>query len=144
MNMCSKCFREHQRSNPSPDTEMPPAPVSEPMPAPVSPTAAAVAAAFSPIVRAPPSESEDAYYAAAGPADTVAPPQRKVQKNTSRCFSCRKKIGLTGFKCHCDYVFCSEHRYSDKHSCDFDYQASAREQLEKNNPVVVASKLEKI
>lgn len=76
--------------------------------------------------------------------DPAAPPPRKVQKNTKRCFSCKKKIGLTGFQCHCGYFYCSEHRYSDKHDCDYDYQANAREQLEKANPVVVASKLEKI
>lgn len=76
--------------------------------------------------------------------EEVAPPPRKVQKNTSKCFSCKRKIGLTGFQCRCGYFFCSTHRYSDQHDCDFDFQSLAREQLEKANPVVVASKLDKI
>ena len=36
--------------------------------------------------------------------------QRPVQKNPGRCFACNKRVGLTGFKCRCDYVFCSTHR----------------------------------
>lgn len=76
--------------------------------------------------------------------DTGVPPPRKIQKNTNRCFSCRKKVGLTGFKCRCGYVYCGEHRYSDKHGCDFDYKSEAKAQLEKANPVVVASKIDRI
>merc|ERR1719237_837900 len=33
----------------------------------------------------------------------------------------KKKLGLTGFTCRCGGLFCSIHRYSDKHQCDFDY-----------------------
>ena len=36
--------------------------------------------------------------------------RRPVQTNTGRCFSCRKKIGLTGFQCRCEYFFCAQHR----------------------------------
>ncbi len=36
--------------------------------------------------------------------------QRPVQKNPGRCFVCNKRVGLTGFKCRCEYVFCSTHR----------------------------------
>ena len=35
---------------------------------------------------------------------------------------CKKKVGLTGFTCRCGGLFCSIHRYSDKHQCDFDYK----------------------
>eukprot|EP00163_Fabomonas_tropica_P017947 TRINITY_DN318_c0_g1_i1.p1 TRINITY_DN318_c0_g1~~TRINITY_DN318_c0_g1_i1.p1 ORF type:complete len:303 (-),score=23.97 TRINITY_DN318_c0_g1_i1:413-1321(-) len=66
------------------------------------------------------------------------------QKNTSRCWSCKKRIGLTGFRCRCGFYYCGTHRYSDKHSCTFDYKAEARKELSKANPVVKASKLEKI
>ena len=41
---------------------------------------------------------------AAGPSD-----ERPAQK-PGRCFSCNKRVGLTGFKCRCDRVFCSSHR----------------------------------
>ncbi|RUS87681.1 hypothetical protein EGW08_004522 [Elysia chlorotica] len=36
---------------------------------------------------------------------------KKPKKN--RCMECRKKVGLTGFVCHCGKLFCSLHRYSD-------------------------------
>ena len=39
-----------------------------------------------------------------------------------RCATCKKKLGLTGFTCRCGGLFCSIHRYSDKHQCDFDYK----------------------
>eukprot|EP00183_Erythrolobus_madagascarensis_P000374 CAMPEP_0185847858 /NCGR_PEP_ID=MMETSP1354-20130828/2957_1 /TAXON_ID=708628 /ORGANISM="Erythrolobus madagascarensis, Strain CCMP3276" /LENGTH=233 /DNA_ID=CAMNT_0028548191 /DNA_START=118 /DNA_END=819 /DNA_ORIENTATION=- len=71
-------------------------------------------------------------------------PRRKVQKNKGRCFECRKKVGLTGFTCRCGYVFCGEHRYADQHACTFDYKSQAKELLTKANPVVVASKVDKI
>ncbi|KAH6559016.1 hypothetical protein KP509_1Z032000 [Ceratopteris richardii] len=61
-----------------------------------------------------------------------------------RCSSCRKRIGLTGFKCRCGDTFCSTHRYSDKHSCTFDYKAMARKEISANNPVVKAEKITKL
>lgn len=41
------------------------------------------------------------------------------------CFSCRPVILTTffsGFICRCGGMFCSIHRYSDKHVCAFDYK----------------------
>lgn len=72
-------------------------------------------------------------------------PSHPLQKQPpSRCFACRKRVGLTGFKCRCGDVFCSLHRYSDKHNCSFDYKAAARAAISKANPVVKAEKIEKI
>jgi len=65
-------------------------------------------------------------------------------KKRNRCYSCRKKVGLTGFECRCGGLFCGLHRYSDKHNCTFDYKADGREQLTKANPVVVGEKIKKI
>ncbi|GJT44095.1 zinc finger A20 and AN1 domain-containing stress-associated protein 8-like protein [Tanacetum coccineum] len=62
----------------------------------------------------------------------------------SRCTTCRKKVGLTGFNCRCGNLFCSIHRYSDKHDCQFDYRATAKDAIAKANPVVKAEKLDKI
>ncbi|KAI5078172.1 hypothetical protein GOP47_0007996, partial [Adiantum capillus-veneris] len=62
----------------------------------------------------------------------------------SRCASCNKRVGLTGFKCRCGGIFCSLHRYNDKHNCSFDYRAAAREAISKANPVVKADKIDKI
>ncbi|RZC57720.1 hypothetical protein C5167_005024 [Papaver somniferum] len=64
-----------------------------------------------------------------------------VTKN--RCFSCNKKVGLTGITCKCGSVFCSLHRYPEKHSCDFDYKSVGRETLAKLNPQVKADKIER-
>jgi len=67
---------------------------------------------------------------------------KKPKKN--RCLTCRKKVGLTGFSCRCGGMFCSIHRYSDKHDCTFDYKELAQQQIRKSNPVVVGEKITKI
>lgn len=51
---------------------------------------------------------------------------------------------MAGFKCRCEYIFCSLHRHSDKHNCTFDYKAHSRAELTKANPTVVADKIEKV
>ncbi|XP_072514481.1 AN1-type zinc finger protein 5b [Salminus brasiliensis] len=71
-----------------------------------------------------------------------APEAPKPKKN--RCFMCRKKVGLTGFDCRCGNLFCGIHRYSDKHNCPYDYKAEAAAKIRKENPVVVADKIQRI
>jgi len=66
------------------------------------------------------------------------------KKKKNRCIACKKKVGLTGFTCRCGGLFCSIHRYSDKHECGFDYKALGAEEISKSNPVVVAPKVAKI
>ncbi|KAI3678116.1 hypothetical protein L6452_37397 [Arctium lappa] len=68
----------------------------------------------------------------------------KVKEGPSRCSACRKRVGLTGFNCRCGNLFCSAHRYSDKHECPFDYRSAGRDAIAKANPVVKAEKLDKI
>jgi len=70
--------------------------------------------------------------------------ETKPKVGPSRCTSCKKRVGLTGFKCKCGDLFCGSHRYSDKHNCPFDYRTAARDAIAKANPVVKAEKLEKI
>jgi hypothetical protein len=74
--------------------------------------------------------------------DDNSPKDGKKKKN--RCMACKKKVGLTGFTCRCGGLFCSIHRYSDKHECSFDYKALGAEEISKSNPVVVAEKVSKI
>eukprot|EP00658_Telonema_sp_P-2_P078951 TRINITY_DN7520_c0_g1_i7.p1 TRINITY_DN7520_c0_g1~~TRINITY_DN7520_c0_g1_i7.p1 ORF type:complete len:156 (+),score=19.94 TRINITY_DN7520_c0_g1_i7:267-734(+) len=83
--------------------------------------------------------------AASSPSDSPSKKGKKKKKE-GRCpvEGCRKKVGLTGFQCRCGSTFCSLHRYSDAHACDFDYKALAREQLCAANPAVVAAKFDKI
>lgn len=65
-----------------------------------------------------------------------------VQPN--RCGTCRKRTGLTGFKCRCGITFCGTHRYPEKHECGFDFKAVGREEIAKANPVIKADKLRRI
>ncbi|XP_054905128.1 AN1-type zinc finger protein 5 isoform X1 [Poeciliopsis prolifica] len=69
-------------------------------------------------------------------------PDKNKKKN--RCFSCRKKVGLTGFDCRCGNLFCAIHRYSDKHDCPYDYRSAAAARIRKENPIVVAEKIQKL
>nr|QYC07285.1 SAP9 [Tamarix hispida] len=73
--------------------------------------------------------------------DILALPAKKV---VNRCLCCNKRVGLTGFRCRCGDLFCSEHRYSDRHDCNYDYKAAGREAIARENPVVRAAKILKV
>lgn len=64
--------------------------------------------------------------------------------NRCSCSGCRRKLGLMGFRCRCGDMFCSEHRYSDRHDCSYDYKAAGREAIARENPVVKAAKILKV
>lgn len=68
----------------------------------------------------------------------------KAKVGPNRCGTCKKKVGITGFKCRCGNLYCGAHRYSDKHECQFDYRSAAQDAIAKANPVVKAEKLDKI
>lgn len=65
-----------------------------------------------------------------------------VQPN--RCLSCRKRVGLTGFKCKCGSMFCGTHRYPERHGCGFDFKTVGREEIARANPLIRAEKLQRI
>ena len=67
-----------------------------------------------------------------------------IQTDPSRCWSCRKKVALLGFKCRCDYIFCASHRPPETHHCTFDYKQYGRELSKKNNPRIVGAKIQHI
>uniref|UniRef100_A0A1J3D7L3 Zinc finger A20 and AN1 domain-containing stress-associated protein 5 n=1 Tax=Noccaea caerulescens TaxID=107243 RepID=A0A1J3D7L3_NOCCA len=71
-------------------------------------------------------------------------PVKRDQQIVNRCSGCRKKVGLTGFRCRCGDLFCSEHRYSDRHDCSYDYKTAGREAIARENPVVKAAKMVKV
>jgi predicted nucleic acid binding AN1-type Zn finger protein len=83
----------------------------------------------------------DVSASSASAADAAAPAEPKV---STRCNKCRKKVGLTGFKCKCGLLFCGQHRYAEAHDCGFDYKTTQREKLAAANPVVQAAKMERI
>uniref|UniRef100_A0A0E0HX42 AN1-type domain-containing protein n=1 Tax=Oryza nivara TaxID=4536 RepID=A0A0E0HX42_ORYNI len=125
-NMCSKCYRDFVKV-----TTMA-APVVEKkafMPASSSKT---------PLEPAKPDE-----VPAAAVEDKQAA-QEPPKPPSNRCLSCRKKVGLTGFQCRCGGTFCSTHRYTEAHDCTFDYKKAGRDQIAKQNPVVIAEKINKI
>ncbi|CAL5212270.1 unnamed protein product [Lathyrus oleraceus] len=66
------------------------------------------------------------------------------QPNPNRCGSCRRRVGLTGFKCRCGLTLCGSHRYPEQHGCGFDFKGMGREQIAKANPLVKGEKLNKI
>ncbi|CAN8288316.1 unnamed protein product [Cochlearia groenlandica] len=78
-------------------------------------------------------------------AEVAAPEEAvKPKQGPSRCTTCNKRVGLTGFKCRCGNLFCGTHRYANVHDCSFNYHAAAQEAIAKANPVVKADKLGKI
>ncbi|KAK3001594.1 hypothetical protein RJ639_021600 [Escallonia herrerae] len=66
------------------------------------------------------------------------------RREVNRCSGCKRKVGLMGFRCRCGDMFCSEHRYSDRHDCSFDYKAAGREAIARENPLVRAAKILKV
>ncbi|KAJ4771539.1 Zinc finger A20 and AN1 domain-containing stress-associated protein 6 [Rhynchospora pubera] len=71
------------------------------------------------------------------------PVQLDVKKPANRCAVCNKKVRLMGFQCRCGNVFCSVHRYSDKHGCNFNYREAGQDAIVKANPIVKADKIDK-
>jgi hypothetical protein len=77
--------------------------------------------------------------------DEPAPePQPKVRPKKCEQNGCTKKLALTDFACKCKQYYCSSHRFSDSHSCTFDYKGVGKELLEKQLLEVKGSRLEKI
>jgi hypothetical protein len=156
--MCSKCYKETITKNGLAAPAARPKPVEAPAtatPTPPPPPPALVVTTPAPVEpSAPPAAAKEAspVSAVAEPANVRPPsdegtedePPKKVQVNTSRCWTCNRKIGLTGFQCKCEFFFCAEHRYSDRHECVFDFKAVGKQQLTKANPMIVPSKLDTI
>eukprot|EP00301_Raphidiophrys_heterophryoidea_P004029 c11785_g1_i1.p1 GENE.c11785_g1_i1~~c11785_g1_i1.p1 ORF type:complete len:159 (-),score=34.24 c11785_g1_i1:413-889(-) len=128
-NMCSKCFKDKQKPGPGSQPSLPQVLPSNP----IVPPAAPVSNPLTPSVEAPPPT----------PAVTAALPGSD-QTNKSRCWTCKKKVGLMGFECKCYYVFCAEHRHAEAHQCPHDYKTEQRQKLKESNPIVVADKVTRI
>jgi len=69
---------------------------------------------------------------------------REQQTNRSRCWHCKRKVGIVGIECRCGYVFCGKHRYADEHKCDFDHRKRHQDNLRMANKIVKAEKFDKI
>ncbi|KAF5750498.1 hypothetical protein HS088_TW03G00835 [Tripterygium wilfordii] len=132
MNMCSKCYRDYC--------------LKEQQAASIKASLSASSPSFSP------SPAIDSLSSLTLPVVTgdvqntvaeVATAMGTVQQ-PNRCSVCRKRVGLTGFKCRCGITFCGSHRYPEKHDCTFDYKTAGREDIARANPLVKGEKLHKI
>lgn len=143
-NLCSKCYRDLMLTESQASSAM----------AAVEKTFAAAAPATDAPVIIPHVEEQSVEevsisLSAAGPSSSQIPPDTAgfgtpLPETPNRCFSCRKRVGLTGFKCRCGNTFCGVHRYAEKHTCTFDFKAAGRETIAKANPTIKAAKIEKI
>ncbi|MCD7467288.1 hypothetical protein HAX54_004628 [Datura stramonium] len=135
-NYCSKCYRdislkEEQKSGAKSVDSLFPPPSSSSSEV-VSPKRVSAQVKIDPVV----SMADVVVLPPAAAEQAVAQP--------NRCLVCRKKVGLTGFKCRCGTTFCGTHRYPEVHGCTFDFKSMGREAIAKANPLVKAEKLEKI
>ncbi|MBA0766828.1 hypothetical protein Gotri_015832, partial [Gossypium trilobum] len=73
----------------------------------------------------------------------VACSQQLEPKAANKCFICRMKVGLTGFKCRCENTFCGEYWYPKKHECSFDFKGVGCDAIAKANPIAKADKVER-
>ena len=87
----------------------------------------------------PPADREEDLGAAASSQDGDKEGEKDGKKKKNRCQSCKKKVGLTGFTCRCGGLFCSIHRYSDKHQCDFDYKVTPDRQTLLSHNLITSS-----
>lgn len=124
-NMCSKCYRDHVAADGTTPSVY------------FAPAAAASSSTATPEKKVKISAAVDASSDAPAAVD----PASVKPAAANRCATCRKKVGILGFRCRCEGTFCSVHRYADKHACGFDYKTAAQEQIATQNPVVVADKM---
>ena len=61
----------------------------------------------------------------------------------NHCIVCNKS-NYMNFLCRCGNFTCIKHRYANEHNCDYDYKKNAKDNLEKNNPIIIADKINRI
>ncbi|KAJ8493785.1 hypothetical protein OPV22_015506 [Ensete ventricosum] len=127
LNLCPKCYRDHRLK----EEEQ---------------RQAASHAANVAVAEKPPHASSSASAAAPPAGNARAPPAlaSPAAAGPSRCAMCRKRVGLTGFRCRCGATHCGAHRHAEQHGCTFDFKAAGREAIARANPVVKADKLNRI
>lgn len=140
-NYCSKCFQLQMKkaeNKDSPSTSTTPA--ASPAAAPSSPASTLT---IPPISNDEQTTSPTTSAPATASPTSESTPAAKTEKR-NRCFSCKKKVGVLGFECRCNNVFCGDHRLAQFHDCPYDMKKHIQEQLRKNNPKVETAKIEKI
>ena len=69
-------------------------------------------------------------------ADTTKP------KTKSKCFNCKKKLGLLKYDCKCEHKFCVVCVLPETHNCKFNFVEEGKNQLESKLIKVVNSKIQ--
>lgn len=151
--LCSKCYRDHrlkedqeaaakmavekslQASSPAPAASS-----SSSIDAVAAPSPSA-SADLVPALSLNQGESDSTTLAAGPPAAAAA---RTPATQPGRCTACRKRVGLTGFRCRCGDTYCGAHRYPEQHGCTFDFKSAGRDAIARANPIVKADKLDRI
>ncbi|KAL5971966.1 Zinc finger A20 and AN1 domain-containing stress-associated protein 9, partial [Taenia solium] len=149
-NMCSKCYQEFLKSEKSTQASKN---MSAAYPA-LSPSQSVLlndldilkkaslshSETFACKRKLPVSESSESFAASESEivpkSDLVNIPKVHTQRTVNRCHKCKKRVGLTGFQCRCEGLFCALHRYSDLHDCTFDYRKQGQDQIARDNPEV--------
>ncbi|KAK2418407.1 hypothetical protein P8452_62599 [Trifolium repens] len=137
MNLCSKCYRDiHLKEQEQAKTK-----------STIETALSSASASTTVVVASPVPEIESLPQQPALTVPSIVPDESdssigSVQPN--RCGTCRKRVGLTGFKCRCGITFCGTHRYPEKHECGYDFKAVGRDEIAKANPVIKADKLRRI
>ncbi|XP_020227982.1 zinc finger A20 and AN1 domain-containing stress-associated protein 5 [Cajanus cajan] len=126
-NMCQNCFAAFTASTSA-----------------TSATSAAAGARSGASARPQKRSFPDEAATAADPPCSEQTTPSEAKRVVNRCSGCRRKVGLTGFRCRCGELFCAEHRYSDRHDCSYDYKAAGREAIARENPVIRAAKIVKV
>ncbi|WOL14340.1 hypothetical protein Cni_G23120 [Canna indica] len=142
----AEIFKPSSASSPSASPPSPPSSASPPPPAPLPPSSMNLKPCEKSAVqrsKRPQSPPREMTTSASSKPKLDEEPRTPV-KFSNRCSTCRKRVGLTGFRCRCGDLFCGRHRYSDAHECSFDYKAAGREEIAKANPVIKAAKIIKI
>ncbi|KAG5126337.1 hypothetical protein JHK82_027172 [Glycine max] len=151
MNLCSKCYsaiRLKEQEEASTKSTIETALSSSSSAKPSSSTSPPPSAVDVLMESPPPSAAE--VEVAVTVTVTVAVASSSISINSgsvaqpNRCATCRKRVGLTGFKCRCGVTFCGAHRYPEEHACGFDFKTVGREEIARANPVIKAEKLRRI
>ncbi len=64
--------------------------------------------------------------------------------NNIQCSICNKKLKITSIKCKCNNYFCKKHKDEKLHNCTFEYKKNNINLLEKNMPIIISEKINKI
>lgn len=70
--------------------------------------------------------------------------RNKNGRTKSNCNICNRKLSLYDYKCKCDKLFCSVHKYFTAHNCEYDYKTEYKKKLEKEMIKIIPSKVSEI